>query len=163
MPVASTDIVCRLSGGASNSSAAASLGGAKSSVAAPSSLFDTVAGAEASAGDIEYRCIYVHNASTDSTMTNATAWITSNTPSGSTTIDIGLGSSAINGTEQTVANESAAPTGVTFGAAASKAAGLALGSLAPGQSRAIWYRRTVTGGAAVSASDPMTLRVECEA
>lgn len=163
MPIASTDIAFRLSGGASNTSAAASLGGAKSSAPAPASLFDTVAGAEASAGDVEYRCLYVHNASAIDTATNAYAWITSNTPSGSTKIDIGLGSSAVGAAEPIVANEGAAPAGVTFSAAATKGAGLALGSIPPGQSRAIWYRRTVTGGAAAVASDPVTLRVECEA
>lgn len=163
MPVASADIVIRLSGGSSNTVAAASLGGAKSSQPAPASLFDSVSGAEASAGDVEYRCIYVHNASATNEMTNAVAWLNANTASASTDIAIGLGSSAINGTEQTVASEGAAPTGVTFSAAATKGAGIALGNIPVGQHRAVWLRRTVTAGAAAAASDSATIRVECEA
>ena len=49
MAIISTDINYRLSGGAANSDTAASLGGAKSSVAA-SNYFDDVSSAEASAG-----------------------------------------------------------------------------------------------------------------
>ena len=162
MPVSSAEIKYRLSGGASNASPVASLGGVKSSQAASSALFDSVSGAEAAAGDVEYRCIYVHNDSA-SPMTNAVLWLTANTPSGSTTIELGLGTSAINGTEQTVASEGAAPAGVTFALCANKAAGLALGTIPAGQHRAAWLRRTVTGGAPAAASDTASLRVECEA
>lgn len=162
MAIQPTDITFRLSGGASNPTAGASLGGSKSSVPASASLFDSVSGAEAVAGDVEYRCIYVHNAGA-SPMNNAVAWLTANTPSASTDMAIGLGSSAANGTEQTVTNESTAPAGVTFAAAASKATGLALGTIPAGQHRAIWYRRTVSAGAAALTSDTCTLRVECEA
>ena len=52
-------------------------------------------------------------------MQNSVIWIASNTPSADTTIEIALGSSAINGTEQTIANENTAPTGVTFSAPSS--------------------------------------------
>ena len=52
-------------------------------------------------------------------MQNSVIWIASNTPSADTTIEIALGSSAVNGTEQTIANESTAPTGVTFSAPSS--------------------------------------------
>lgn len=163
MPVASTEIKFRLSGGAANSSHIASLGGAKSSVAITgSALFDSVGGGEAAAGDVEYRCGYVQNDSA-SPMTNAVLWITANTPSGSTTIELGLGTSAMNGTEQTVANEGTAPTGVTFAPCATKATGLALGTIPAGQHRAFWLRRTVTAGAAAAATDTANLRVECEA
>jgi hypothetical protein len=41
-------------------------------------------------------------------------WISSNTPASDTQIAIGVGTAAVNGTEQTVANESTAPSGVTF-------------------------------------------------
>ena len=160
MPIQSTDIVLRLSGGASNAVPAASLGGAKSSVAAGTNIFDNVTGAEAAAGDVEYRCVYVHNAHATLPLDNAVAWLTANTPSASTDIALGLGSSALNATEQTVADEQTAPAGVTFSAAASKGAGIALGSIPAGQSRAIWYRRTVSAGAAAVASDTFNVRVE---
>ncbi len=235
MPMISTDIEYRLSGGASNAVQVASLGGAKSSTAANAimdtgtatsgstitlndtsktwtvdehagrsvtitggtgsgqtasiasnteqglvfssalgvaldsssayrindPIFDKVGSAESGAGDIEYRCIYVHNAHATLTMLNAVAWVPSNTPSASTVVEIGLGTSAMNGTEQTVADESAAPSGVTFSVSATKGAGVSLGSIPPGEGRSAWLRRTVTAGAS-AAADTFTIRVECE-
>lgn len=162
MAIAPSDISFRLSGGASNTAPGASLGGAKSlTVVAPASIFDTVDSAESAGGDTEYRCVYVHNAHATLTMQNAVAWLFANTPNASTDIAVGVGTSAINGTEQTVANEGAAPTGVTFSAAATQGAGVALGSIPPGQHRAVWLRRTVAAGAPASA-DGCTLRVTCD-
>lgn len=158
MAIASTDIHYRLSGGASNAVPLASLGGIKSSVDATGVIFDDVSSAEATAGDVEYRCVYVHNTHASLTLIGAVLWMLANTPSTSTTIDVGVGTSAVNGTEQTVADEGTAPTGVTFAAAASQAAGIALGDIPAGQSRAVWLRRTVTAGAAAVA-DSFTLRV----
>ena len=158
MAIVSTDIQYRLSGGASNSDTAASLGGVKSSTAA-SNYFDDVSSAEASAGDTEYRCVYVHNAHATLTLIGAKVFIQANTPSSDTDVAIGLGSSAINGTEQTVANESTAPTGVSFSAPTTFAGGLAIGDLAAGAHKAVWVRRTVNAGAAAY-SDSFTLRVQ---
>jgi hypothetical protein len=158
MAIASTDIHYRLSGGASNSSPASSLGGAKSSTDAGAAIFDDVSSAEAAAGDTEYRCVYVHNGHASLTLIGAVLWIAANTPSPSTTIDVGVGSSAVNGTEQAVADENTAPSGVTFAAAASQGAGIALGDIPAGQSRAVWLRRSVSAGAAAVA-DSFTLRV----
>lgn len=159
MAIISTDIQYRLSGGGSNSDPAASLGGVKSSTARGTNIFDDVSSAEAAAGDVEYRCIYIHNNHGTLTLQAPKIWIQTNTPSTSTTVDIGLGTSAVNGTEQTVADESTAPTGVTFSAPADFASGIALGDIPAGQHRAIWERRTVTAGAAVY-SDSYTLRVQ---
>ena len=158
MASVSTDMQYRLSGGASNSDTAASLGGAKSSVAA-SNYFDDVSSAEASAGDVEYRCVYVHNAHGTLSLIGAKVFIQTNTPSSDTDVAIGLGSSAINGTEQTVADESTAPSGVTFSAPTTFAGGLAIGDLAAGAHKAVWVRRTVNAGAAAYA-DSFTLRVQ---
>lgn len=157
MPIVSTDIQFRLSGGASNAVSLTSIGGAKSSVAAGAAIFDDVQPAESSAGDVEYRCLYVHNAHATLTLTAPVAWLPTNTPSPGTSVDVGVGTSAVNATEQTVADENTAPAGVTFAAAATQAAGVALGDIPPGQSRAIWIRRTVTAGAAAFA-DGFTLR-----
>ncbi|MGI4937999.1 MAG: hypothetical protein ACRYF5_14855, partial [Janthinobacterium lividum] len=124
MPIASTDIQLRLSGGASNAVQAASLGGVKSSNLPAASIFDDVSAAESSAGDVEVRCIYVHNAHATLTLQNAVAWFPANTPSTSTVVELGVGTSAVNGTEQTVTDENTAPSGVTFVAGATKAAGV---------------------------------------
>lgn len=156
MPIIASDILIKLSGGAN-------LGGAISATDAPSTVngvFDIVSGAESLAGDVEYRCVYVKNNHATLTFNTAVAFIQSNTPSTDTTCDIGVGTAAISATEQTVANESTAPIGVSFGAASNYGTGYPVGDLAPSQYKAIWIRRTVTPGAAAYNSDGLTLAVQ---
>lgn len=159
MAIISTDIQYRLSGGASNGAAAASLGGAKSSTAMPSGIFDDVSSAEATAGDVEYRCVYIHNNHGTLTLVSPKVWLQANTPSATTTVAIGLGTSAQGETEQTVADEQTAPSGVTFSEPADYAGGIALGDIPAGGSRALWLRRTVTAGTA-AINDTFTLRTQ---
>lgn len=161
MAILTTDIVYRLSGGAANAVPATSLGGAKSSTVMGTDLLDGVSSAEALAGDTEYRCFYIHNAHATLTMESAVAWIQANTPSGDTTLEIGLGTSAVNATEQTVADEQTAPSGVTFSAAGTEGAAIALGNIPPGQHRAVWVKRIVNAAAAAS-NDTANLRVKCD-
>jgi hypothetical protein len=165
MAIITSDFSPRLSGGVSNSNGTASLGGVKSSNAMSSTidaLFDAVTAAQAVSGLTEYRCIYLHNANAADLMTAARVWLSANTPLAGTTIDIGVGSSALNATEQTTANETDAPTGVTFSAPSTAATGLALGNIPFGQHRAIWLRRTVTAGSGSSANDTFTVDFDCE-
>lgn len=165
MSIIAGDFVTRLSGGAGNSVGNSSLGGAKSSTAMSSStdgLFDAVSAGEATAGSVEYRCVYLHNANATLDMTSAVVYVSANTPLAGTTLDIGVGTAAINGTEQTIANETTAPTSVTFSAPTTAGAGLALGTIPAGQHKAIWLRRTVTAGSGASASDTWTLGYQCE-
>ena len=156
MPIASTDIKHRLSGGAANANPAASLGGVMSSVEAVN-YFDVVSSEEATAGSTEYRCIYVHNTHSTLTLYGARIWIHANTPSPSTDISIGLGTSGLNGTEAVAANELTAPAGVSFTSPSTFATGLVIGDIPPGQRMAIHVRRIVTAGA-VSTTDTFTLR-----
>lgn len=170
MPIASSDIKYYLSGGAANVDPNAALGGARSTAGGGlittdvlNNVWDNVSGDDSAAGDTEYRCIYIDNQNGTLTLTNPIIWIQSNTANANTDISIGLGSSAVDGTEQTIANENTAPTGgVTFSAAASKGAGVALGNLAPNQHRAVWIKRVVTLGASASNNDAYTLIVEGE-
>jgi hypothetical protein len=111
-----------------------------------------VSSAESSAGDTEYRCIYVKNTHGSLTLQSAKVWIQTQTPSTDTSVEIGLGSSAVNGTEQTVANESTAPTSVTFSTAANEGAALSIGNIPAGQHKAIWIKRIV-GAAAAAYND----------
>lgn len=159
MPIVSGDIKYRLSGGAANTDPTLSLGGAKSSTDMSTNLLDNVSSAEALAGDIEYRAFYVHNNHGTLALESAKIWIQANTPSGDTTLEIGIGTSAVNATEQTVATESDAPSGVTFAAAANEGAAIALGNIPAGQHRAVWVRRTVNAAAAAS-NDTATFRVK---
>jgi len=165
MPIISTDIVYRLSGGASNTDVNASLGGAKSSTSVGTglhNLFDVVGSAEAAAGDTEYRCVYVHNNHGTLTMQAAKIWISSNTPSTDTSVEIALGSSAVNGTETSVANENTAPSGPTFSAPASEGTALSIGDIPAGQHKAVWIKRIVNTGAVAYNNDTATLTVKCD-
>ena len=158
MPIISTDIQYRLSGGAANASAAASLGGIKSSNAIPTALLDDTTGAESLAGDIEYRCFYAHNNHGTLTLQNAVAWLQTQALGAGHAIAIGVGSSAVNGIEQTITTEDTPPVGITFTSPTTQGAGIALGSIPAGQHRAVWIRRTVTAASGASANS-YTLRV----
>jgi hypothetical protein len=163
MAIEATDIVFRLSGGAGNSDPNASLGGAISSTpigAGAHNVFDLVSSAEAAAGDIEYRCIYVRNSHGTLTLQAAKVWIQSNTPSPGTAVRIALGTSAVNGVEQTIGNESTAPSGVTWSTAANEGAALSIGDIPPGQHKAIFVERVITPGAAAYDDDGPTIRVK---
>lgn len=165
MAIVAGDIVFRLSGGAGNSDPNAALGGEKSSTAVGAgvhNLFDQVSGAESAAGDTEYRCFYVHNAHATLDMQVSVVWIQSNTPSAGSAVRIALGTSAVNATEQTIANESTAPTGVTWSLAASEGAALSIGTVPAGQHKAIWVERVITAGASAYSDDQCTIRVKCD-
>jgi hypothetical protein len=164
MAITATDIQFRLSGGASNTLPASSIGGAKSSTqitdATVGNLFDTISGDESAAGDIEYRCFYVHNAHATLTWYSVVTWISTNTPSADTTCAIGLAVAAVGATESAVADESTAPSSVTFTTPTSKSGGLSIGDIAAGSHKAIWVRRTVTAGATAYDSDNVIVRCE---
>lgn len=160
MPIVSTDIQYRLSGGAANADPLLSLGGIKSSVSAGTNLFDDVPSAEASAGRVEYRCVYIqNNHGTESYLDPVRLFIAANTPSVNTTIAIGIGTAALNATEQTVANETTAPTGVTFSEPSTFATGLTIPTIPAGQHRSVWLRRTINAGTA-AAAETATISVQ---
>lgn len=159
MPIITTDIKYKLSGGAANSDPLLSIGGAKSSVDSSSAIFDDVSSAEASAGDVEYRCVYILNNHGSLSYQTAKVWIQAQTPSGDTDVAIGLAAAGLNAAETAVANENTAPAGVTFSAPSSFAGGLSLGTIPAGQYYGVWVRRTVNAAAA-SAADSFTLRVQ---
>lgn len=162
MPIISTDIKYRLSGGASNSDPLLSIGGiASTTTDVPAGIFDDVTSVEAASGDTEYRCVYIKNTHGTLTALGTKIWIQTQTPSADTSVEIALGSSAVNGTETAVANENTAPSGPTFSSAANEGAALTIGDLAPGEHKAIWIKRIV-GAAAAAANDSFTLRVKCD-
>ena len=165
MPIIAGNFETRISGGAANTVGNASLGGIKSSTNASASidaLFDPTSAAEAVAGTVEYRCVYLHNANAADTMTNLVAFVSANTPLAGTTIDIGVGTAAINATEQTIVNETTAPTGVVFSAPIDGNTGLVMGNIPFGQHKSLWLRRTVTAGSGSSPNDTFTLGYRCE-
>ena len=160
MPIVNTDIKYYLSGGASNSDPDASLGGARSTTTVvPSDLFDDVSAAEATAGDTEYRCLYVLNDHATLTLTGAKVYLDTNTTGDR--ISIALDGVGKNDTAETVGNESTAPTGETFSQPDDYAGGLSLGDLAPGDYYAIWARRVIPSSAS-GGTDTWSLTVQGE-
>lgn len=171
MAITATDIIYRYTQGNTSaqttSTAAGSLGGTVSSSAitdnSANNLFDDVSGAESAAGDTEYRAIGILNNHGSLTWQSVVVWISSDTTSADTDFDVALDPDAAGGAtacDNTIANESTAPTGVTFAnTAVSKGTGLSIGNLTPGQYKVIWVKRVVSASAA-AASDTATIRVE---
>ena len=127
-------------------------------------LFDNVTGDENAASDVEYRCIFVHNAHATLTWQTVVCWLSAEVAGGANAaiaID-GVAASAIGATAaqaDEVANEGTAPTGETFSSPTTKATGLSIGDLAAGNCRAIWVRRSATNSAALD-NDGVTVRCE---
>ncbi len=166
MPIVSTDIKIRLSGGASNTNVNLALGGIKSTTEVVdntlNNLFDDVSGTESNAGDTNYRAVYVHNGHGSLTMQNTRIYISSNTTSADDTFDIALAGEGLNATAETVANEATAPVGETFSAPSTYAGGLNMGNIPTGQHYALWVRRIVTAGAGATDANAATLKFDCD-
>lgn len=146
------------------SSSGVGLGGAISVTeivsASSNNIFDEVSGAEASAGSTEYRCFYVKNSHGSLTLQAAKIWMVSDTPEGDTAYEFALGTSAVNGTEQTVANETTAPSGVTWETATGEGNALTIGDIPAGQHKAIWLKRVVDAAAGAVTDTAATFRVK---
>jgi hypothetical protein len=166
MPIAGSNLKWYLSGGGSNTDPTASLGGAISTTAVSSSLnglFVRVSGALAASGETNYRCIYFQNIDADANgLITPYLWISSQTSSADTSLEIGLDPAGKNGTATTIANENSAPAGVTFSAPSSFAGGIALPTdpYAQNDYVAVWIKRIVNAGAASDASDATQLSVQ---
>jgi len=164
MPIIAGDIDFRLSGGGSNSDVDASIGGVKSSVelvdATLHNLFDIVSSAEATSGESEYRCIYVHNSHGSLTLQNAVVWISTDGSGADTDIAIALAGEGVNGTAETPADEDTAPSGESFTTPTTEGGALAIGDIPAGQHQAIWIRRTVSAAASAATGLNATLTVK---
>jgi hypothetical protein len=174
MPILATDIIVRLSttaGSAGDTTAQldpnASLGKYVSTTEMATTLnglFDDISGAENAASDVEYRCVFVLNNHATLTLQNAVAYISAETAGGASValaVDNIAASAKGSASAQAaqVANENTAPTGTgAFSAPTSAATGIALGSIAPGQVRGLWVRRTAANTAALS-NDGFTLAI----
>lgn len=142
----------RLSGGAANADPALSIGGAQSSVAANSHLFDDVSDSQAVAGLVDYRLVYVHNdeATTDG---NVVAYVSGQLESGR---ELALGAAVeASGVEVAeLASDTTAPAGVTFAAPTSSGEGVDLGTVAAGEGKGLFVRRTVNAATAPDITNP---------
>ena len=159
MAIVSGDLRFHLTGGAANASPALSLGGVISSVqltdATLENLFANVSPAQALAGCTHYRALSFKNASA-LTAYGAVVFISQETTSADTTIEIAYDSTGT----QSIVNETTAPAGLSFSTPLSLGAGLALGDVAAGATKRIWFKRIVSPGAAqASDSGKITITV----
>lgn len=126
-------------------------------------VFDDIFSAEAIAGDTEYRCIYVQNIHPSLSLLSAVLYLSANTTSVSTEVEIGLDPAGVNQPAQVIGAEGTAPAGVSFSTAPDYDNGLSLGDLpANGGYIGVWIKRTVQPGAAAVAQDSCTLTVDGE-
>lgn len=118
-------------------------------------LFDDVSGDENAALEAEYRCFFIHNTHASLTWQSPKVWVSSQVAGGA---DVAI---ALDGTgvvaaglttaqAERIANENTAPTGEAFSTPTTKATGLAVANVGPGQCFAIWVRRTTTNSAALN-------------
>lgn len=163
--IAASDIKVYLSGGAGNADPNASLGGAISSTELVSNsvnnLFALAPAAEADAGSVKYRAVFVKNTHATLTLISPKVYIASNTPSPTTAVKIGLALETGSPID-TIANEDTAPDpAVTFVTAADFANGISLGNLAPGETKGIWIEYTINAGTGAVA-DQLTITAKGE-
>lgn len=169
MPVASSDMKVRYSvtsGAAGNATAgtrAGSLGKYISTTdvpAPPNVYFDDVQSSEASAGDTEYGCFFVLNDHATDSALNVTVQVVSEVAGGgATTLALDNISASAKGSASAqaaqIANEDTAPSGVGTFDTTQKS----IGTLAAGQCKAFWLKRTVAASTAAVTGDGFTVRV----
>src|SRR5574339_155972 len=165
MPITTSDIILRLSGGASNSDPNACLGGVMSTTTAIvdntlHNLFDKVLGSEATAGDTEYRGFYILNNHGTLTLESAKIWIDSETSHTNENVRIALAGEGVNQTMETIANENTAPAGESFVDAANEGAALSLGNIAAGQRYGVWLERISTAWVAAKNNYTIVLKIK---
>lgn len=182
-----------VSDGAAQSDPDASLGGYRSSTeitsASDNNLFDDVGGAEASAGDTEYRCFVIKNSHGSLALTAAKVFVETDDGNSDTTMSLALErpatANATDGDAQTVANESTVPasinttdhngtgSGVTdwaeFSTIASYANGVSVdvgdfadGELDVGELIFVWVRRVIGSSASAADAVSFTIRIQGE-
>ena len=171
MSIIASDLKFILSGGAINTDPDAALGGIISATEVVddtvANLFDNVTGAEHTAGETNYRCIYVKNNSAESAA-NVKVYLDSNTPGVDSAITIGVdlagvGDGASTGVADTVADEDTAPDpAVTFVTADGYANALCIGTMTDGQVIGIWIKRVITAGSTAQANDNAVLKVSVD-
>jgi hypothetical protein len=153
-----------LSGDSGNTDPDFSLGGGRSStevIFSPTlqNLFDNVTSDEALSGLTEYRCIYLQNDHATDSVDSVKLWISANTPSASTTIEIGLDPAGKNGLADTISPSTEAPAGVTFSAPTTEGTGLSIGLLQAQDVYPVWIKRTVSASAAATSLDNFILDI----
>ena len=167
MAITASDILIRLSGGSGNTDPNASLGGVMSTSTnvtdnSSHNIFDVTSGAESTAGDTEYRGLYVLNNHGSLSMTSTKIWVDSETSHSGADIEIALAGEGVNATMETIANENTAPSGETFTDSATEGAALSMGTIASGQRYGFWIKRAITAGTAAKTNYSFVIKVKCD-
>ena len=121
-------------------------------------LWDDISGDETEAGDVEYRGIYIMNTNDSDSFLNIKLWISEEIADAQTKVDIGIEAPVM----QSIANESTAPSGITFSHPVSESEGIDIPDLGASEYYGIWIRRTVTAGDSHGSSLGYTLSVKGE-
>ena len=166
MPITTSDIQIRLTGGSGNTDPNLSLGGAVSSTAlvdnTTHNLFDEVSGSESLAGDIEYRVLAVRNGHASLTMKSTKVYISQDSTNANSELDIALDGNGLNTNPETLTNESTAPSGESFTHPTDYSGGLSMGNIPSTQFYGLHLRRTITAGAGASTPDEARFKVDCD-
>ena len=157
MAIIVSDIQFRLSGGVANADPDAALGGVMSAIAIAAAtvenLFDNVIGAESAVGDTEYRGFYIRNNHATLPWENVVMWISGETPSVDSLIDIALAGEGVDETMETIADESTAPSGESFTHPVTEGTGISLGDIAAGERFGVWVKRVISAVADAAIAD----------
>lgn len=173
MAVASDDIKFRISGGSANTTVNNSLGGFMSlsktiTDNTANNLWDDVTGAEANAGDTEYRAFFVRNSATQQ-FQSATAWVSQTTPAGDTKIWFGFDGANVSKVGNTywmpsVTAEGNAPANVSFVNSSTEATSVSwndgTSNLEACSVVGVWVKRVVDAAAVARAADYWSLEVK---
>jgi len=179
MPIAESDLLFKYTATGSTTNPALSLGGTLGTNTIPSgvanNIFDDVTGDEALTGRVEYRAIGIHNTKAGYTWMNTKAYITGYTRSGSNYDVISFGTERPagaggnpDGTIQTIANDTTAPSGISWVDEGSPSSTVTVsgkdytGSVGADDWAGFWLRRSVPASAAAYNNRSCTLRVEGE-
>lgn len=175
MAVESADIKVRLStktGAAGNTTAstpAESLGKYISTTdlvdATLQNLFSNITAAQAAAGVTLYRCIFAYNSHGSQTWQSVVAWLLSQIAGGG---DLSMGldpagsvpAGQAGAQAEEIADETTAPTGVTFSQPTDIADALSLGNIVAGNCHAIWFKLVVPADVAAQRLDNAIFKVQ---
>jgi hypothetical protein len=118
-------------------------------------LFNAVELAEATAGSVKYRCIFVKNESLD-ILAAANVYVHGLTPSPSTYLELGLGLGGMNSAGQSILTGEEEPAGVIWDTP-TESAPLPIGDMNPGDYHAVWIKRVVAANAVGTSNDNAVL------
>ena len=133
---------------------------AQISLTADNNLFDIVTKAQADAGIVRYRCMYIKNENTE-TINKLTFREFSGTKSSETTMEWAKGVAGKNGNEPSIANQTTAPVGSFTWRNATTNPEITIADFAQNDRHGIWFRNTINAGANYQKNDESVFKAKC--